>query len=285
MIIFDGYQKNNGIGNQFFINMSMYFLSNKYKIYTEYLKGDSTEHGTKNSFKKLCIFENNTNYLKKKNNKKIIVDETKLLELLNEEIIFDYNSDYIFKGYFQRGKNNKGDEIPRRILKLFSNENCIIRKKIIENNNYKNRYNTNNDLVIHLRIKHPSNLKKNSKYDIFPLDHYKWYEKLINQINYDNIYICSDLENCDIINMLKKKYNAKFIKLDSIETLKFASTCKNVILSLGTYSWLLGLFSFYSNVYYFDFYNNPTTLENREFTIWSPEEMFFASNWNKINLK
>ena len=30
----------------------------------------------------------------------------------------------------------------------------------------------------------------------------------------------------------------------------FASTCKNVILSSGTFSWLIGLLSYYSNIYY-----------------------------------
>ena len=37
---------------------------------------------------------------------------------------------------------------------------------------------------------------------------------------------------------------------NEIETIQFASTCKNVVLSHGTYSGIIGYLSFYSNVYY-----------------------------------
>ena len=30
----------------------------------------------------------------------------------------------------------------------------------------------------------------------------------------------------------------------------FASTCKNIVLSHGTFSWLIGLLGFYSTIYY-----------------------------------
>lgn len=294
-------RKDTGLGNQFFINMCVYMLSKKYKVNANYLNGgsnicmstDFNEHNNKNyAFRELGIFlnEKDNGLVKENNNKKIILDQTDLLGLLNDEIKFDYQCDYILhqKSYFQRGKNNEGDEIPKKILKIFNQKSNELRIKIIENNFYKKRYNNNNDLVIHLRIRHPLHLKNkasSSVYDgVFPIDHYDWYEKLIKQINYDNIYICSDTENCSIVKKLKENFNAKFVNFNSVETLKFASTCKHVILSWGTYSWLLGLFSFYSNVYYFDFNNNPTTRKNKKFMNWGNCVMYFASNWNKIDL-
>jgi hypothetical protein len=51
----------------------------------------------------------------------------------------------------------------------------------------------------------------------------------------------------------------------------FASSCKNVVLSNGTFSWLIGLLGFYSNVYY------PKIK-----TVWHGD-IFVFPDWNEID--
>jgi hypothetical protein len=41
------------------------------------------------------------------------------------------------------------------------------------------------------------------------------------------------------------------IDLDEVKTIMFASTCKNIILSGGTFSWLMGFLAFYSEKIYY----------------------------------
>jgi hypothetical protein len=55
---------------------------------------------------------------------------------------------------------------------------------------------------------------------------------------YHNIYITHEI--CQNI-----------INLDDIETILFGSTCKNIILSSGSYSFIIGLLAFYTkNIIY-----------------------------------
>lgn len=123
---------------------------------------------------------------------------------------------------------------------------CFILKQNIEKDNiinkniFKSRYQNNNDVFIHVRLGDIINLNAGLSY----------YEKVLNNMKFDNGYISSDSINHKICNTLIKKYNLKIINKNIIETIMFASTCHNVILSNGTFSWLIGLLSFYSNIYY-----------------------------------
>ena len=126
--------------------------------------------------------------------------------------------------------------------------------RVYENNPYKKRYGNNNDLFIHVRLGDTYDLKFNSPYD--------YYDNIINKIyesdNYKNnvnintsvSYITSDSINHDICQRLINKYGLKIYDSDEIDTLQFGSTCQSLVLSNGTYSWLLGLLSFKSNVHY-----------------------------------
>ena len=47
----------------------------------------------------------------------------------------------------------------------------------------------------------------------------------------------------------------KLIQYNEVNTIQFASTCKYVVLSHGTFSSCIGYFSFFSEVYYPEFKN------------------------------
>ena len=126
--------------------------------------------------------------------------------------------------------------------------------RVFEANPYKNRYGNNNDLFLHVRLGDTIDLKFNVIY--------KYYDEILDKIyqsdNYKNnlyfnsgvSYITSDSIGHEICQKLIHKYNLKIYNSDEIDTIQFGSTCQNIVLSNGTYSWLLGLLSFCSNVHY-----------------------------------
>ena len=123
---------------------------------------------------------------------------------------------------------------------------------IIKANPYKERYNNNNDIHVHIRL---GDMSKRP----LPIG---YFINTINNINnYDNLYISSDsYSRAPLIkNLLSKFPNAILKDFDSspIPTLQFASTCKYNILSCGSYSALIGYLSFFSKVYYMDFDTIP----------------------------
>lgn len=116
------------------------------------------------------------------------------------------------------------------------------KNRIMEHNLFKDRYQNNQDVFVHVRLG-----------DIYSrhFSHpYEYYENALNQITFENGYISSDTIDHPICTKLIEKYKLKPIQYDEVETIMFASTCKNVILSTGTFSWMIGLFSYFSHVFY-----------------------------------
>lgn len=116
-----------------------------------------------------------------------------------------------------------------------------IKANIIESNPFNARYNANNDLYLHIRL---SDVKQHSP-------GINYYMKTIKNINFDNMYISTDEKSHNIIKEIIKAYpTAKILECDEITTFQYASTCKNIILSHGSFSALIGYLSFFSTVNY-----------------------------------
>jgi hypothetical protein len=139
---------------------------------------------------------------------------------------------------------------------------------IIITNQFKERYNTNNDLYIHVRLTDTEQWNPGITY----------YINAINNVNFDNIYISSDDINHKIIIKLKELYpSSQLIKLDEISTIQFASTCKHIILSHGSFSAVIGYLSFFSNIYYPEYELGK---------IWYGDMFSIASNnWKKLSVR
>ena len=59
-------------------------------------------------------------------------------------------------------------------------------------------------------------------------------------IKFDNLYVSTDDINHNIIKVIFKLYpSAKLVNCDEIRTIKFGSTCKHILLSLGSFSALI----------------------------------------------
>tara|TARA_Y100000389_G_scaffold203258_1_gene251100 strand:+ start:1061 stop:1825 length:765 start_codon:yes stop_codon:yes gene_type:complete len=116
-----------------------------------------------------------------------------------------------------------------------------ISKSIIFNNIHKGRYNNNKDCFIHIRIGDRPHHNPGAAY----------YLRILDTIKFDNLYISSDTPGHSIINTIQESYpNMIFYNSEKrTDIIKFASTCKYVILSYGTFSAIIGYLSYYSYVY------------------------------------
>ena len=71
--------------------------------------------------------------------------------------------------------------------------------------------------------------------------------------------------------ILIKKYNMEVFNSDMVDIVMFASTCKYIILSSGTFSWMIGLFAYFSEIYY-------PKIKNK----WHGD-IFVFDTWKEIN--
>ena len=183
----------------------------------------------------------------------IVLVNSNLLDYINSDNI---KSNLFINDWFQSNK------ISNYLYNYLQQEN--IKKNIINNNIFNERYNNNNDVFIHIR------LGDVEKYN----PGFEYYDKILSSINFKNGYIGSDSFNHEICQNITKKYsNIKFFDCDEISTIKFASTCKFMIMSHGSFSAIIGYLSFFSQIYY------PEFKENK---IWCGD-IFSIPNWNKIS--
>jgi GR25 family glycosyltransferase involved in LPS biosynthesis len=211
------------LGNLFFVNMALHFISKKNNLYVEYQFHEK--------FKKLGVklftgekMYNETIKLSDNNFFEIVSGESinKNVSIVNDMWCQTCEFSHYLKSYFDEDEQ---------------------KNHIIKNNIYKERYNTNNDVFVHIRLG-----------DI--IEHIEWcqtfeyYDKILANIKFDNGYISSDSIDYYICKKLIKKYNLQIINTDEISTIMFGSTCKYIVLSGGTFSWIIGFLAYYSEVYY-----------------------------------
>lgn len=213
---------NGRLGNIFFVNMFLTMMSTKYNLKCNYKY--------KSNFKKLGIsfFKG-----KKEYSKCLVVTEKNFMYLLKEKIE-PANIVITNDVWFQ----NK--EFAQILYNYFRIEK--IQSRIIENNYYQNRYRNNNDLFIHIRL---GDVKEKMYYL------YDYYDKKIASIEYDEAFITSDNLEDPFCQKLIKKYGLRIYLSDEIHTIMFGNTCAKVLMSGGTFSWLLGFFGYYTSDWYY----------------------------------
>ena len=187
------------------------------------------------------------------------INEIQLLQCFNNNFKLDKNKKYNFNfGYLQ-----SNDFIICLTKYLISKNNRLI-IEIINNNKFKNRYNKNNDLFIHIRngdiFNSPESL-------LTP--NFNYYKKVLELNKYDNIYLTLADKNFKNKNNkiefenLIKKFNIKIFEDNEANTILFGSTCKYICISSGSFSLMIGLFGYYSKYIYYStnagkiFFNDP----------------------------
>jgi len=209
---------NGRFGNLFFINMVLHFISKNYNLKTNYKYYDKFLSLGIDLFIGENTYEEN-----------IYLTELNYFELISKKndftnIIITNNTwfqNYEFCLY----------------LEIYFNKQSI-KNKIINKNKFIERYAKNNDLFVHVRLDDVEQISSNSTFE--------YYDNIIKNYTFDNGYISSDNLNNYICYNLIQKYSLKVIDLNEEETIMFGSTCNTIVLSGGTFSWLIGFLAFYS---------------------------------------
>lgn len=236
---------NNGrLGNQIIRNLAVSLIANKHNLYVNYYNYDL--------IKKLGI--------------ELFIGSNKYTNtiILNDENYFSIYEKKLLNSNLNPNNN---------YFQTKAIANCLynylhtyeIKQNIINLNPFRDRYNINNDLYIHIRLGDVEQYNPGINY----------YMKTINIINFNNLYISSDNKNHFIIKQILEKYPyTKIIEYDEIKTIQFASTCKNIILSHGSFSAIIGYLSFFSNINYPEYEHDK---------LWYGD-MFSINGWNKISI-
>ena len=138
--------------------------------------------------------------------------------------------------------NLQGDYFQTRESAPLIREWCnksVQKDNIINNNPFKKRYNNNNDVFIHVRLDDARQFAPSFEY----------FDTILGKLEFDVGYISSDTIRDPLCEKLITKYNLIPLNLDEIKTIQFGSTCKTIILSNGTFSWMLGVLAFFSKIY------------------------------------
>jgi hypothetical protein len=232
---------NGRLGNIFFVNMFLNFMSLKYNLKCHYKYSQI--------FNSLGIY-----FYKGENvyNINCQVTDENFLYLLKNNLT---PCNLILKDVWFQTK-----EFCKMLDMYFKKDK--IKNKIISHNLFNSRYNNNNDLFLHLRLGDVTDITK-TKTD--------YYEQILNNIYYNKGFISSDSINDPLCLKLIQNYDLEVIDYNESNTIMFASTCNNIILSGGSFSWLIGFLAFYSkNIYY-------PKLENKWYG-----DIFSFSNWIEI---
>ena len=238
--------KDNGrLCNQIIRNIAVSIIAQKHNLLVNYCNNTSFIELGIFLFIGTKTFENT-----------ILLTDTNYFNILNSnDLKYNLNPN---ENYFQT------KEITNLLYEYLNSE--PIKNNIINNNKYKERYNNNNDLFVHIRL---DDMAYNN-----PGLYY--YINTINRINYSDLYISTDSLDHPLIFNLKQSF-PKLIIINSneINTIQFASTCKNIILSHGSFSAVIGYLSFFSQIYYPEYESGK---------IWYGD-MFSINNWNKCSIK
>lgn len=205
------------LANRFFQNMAVHFIAKKYNIKANYLS-ESTFNEIGIEFYKEGGIQTHTTPVK--------MDETTFMDILTSEKK-DCRIEYIF-GYYQTKE-----------FSLFLKQNMDW-DKILQHNLFKKRYNTNDDVFIHVRLG-----------DIVHWNPgFQYYDSVLSSITFRTGFITSDSPSHPIVQSLIQKYKLLLFNKSETDTLMFGSTCKYLVLSNGTFSWLIGFLGKYSTVYF-----------------------------------
>lgn len=117
------------------------------------------------------------------------IDDEFVLSLLNDNITI--NSNLSFNNIYLQNKSFS------MIMRDYFYNN--IKESIVNHNNYKNRYNNNNDVYLHVRLGDATKWNPGLEY----------YDKALSSLEFDNGYISSDTINHPICMNLIRKYNLK----------------------------------------------------------------------------
>lgn len=246
-----GFQRHNNtcihkarFGNLFFVNMAFHFIAIKnnlkvtYKYYHQFSElGINFFIGGK-SYKENIVLSDSNFF-------EIIKSESKIEKniLINVNHFFCQKKEFII---FIKDKFEK-----------------VFKENIKKKNKFKERYKKNNDIFLHVRLGDLTGELESEK-------NRKYYDNILSSFVFEKAYISSDSIESNLCQSLIKKFDLEVLNLNEVETIMFASTCKILILSGGTFSWLIGFLAFFSEKIFYPKHEKPWYADIFIFENWTP---------------
>ena len=206
--------------NSFFIGMALHFIAIKNNLLVSYKNSEKLKDLG------IDMFIGNKTY-----DTSIYLTDQNLMELITGDPIL--KNIHIHIVYCQ---TKEFALYLRDYFNIYENKNAII-----QSNYVKERYNANNDVFVHIRLGDIINHFN---------EPFEYYDKVLSSLIFENGYYSSDSMDHPICQKLSEKYNLKKYSESEEKTIMFGSTCKYLVLSGGTFSWMIGFFGYFSEVYY-----------------------------------
>ena len=224
------------LGNQIIRNLCVSIIAKKFNLHVVYSSYDKIKSLGIDLFSGTIIYDN-----------RIKLTEENFFEILEKDTL-DSNLD-ANDCFFQT------KEITNYLYNYLQNEILVKEKS------------DKNDCFIHIRLGDVASHNPGIEY----------YLKALSMITFDKLYIASDDLNHSIIKDIIEKYTelgkeCEILLFDEVGTIQFGSSCRNIILSHGSFSAIIGYLAIDSNVYY------PKYIEGH---IWHGD-MFSIPSWTMI---
>jgi hypothetical protein len=215
--------KSGRLGNRLIGNLALHYLCRRYNFPVEYTRlAECNRLGLQ--FHVPTVLHGTPTILP--------LSDSNFVELLTADV--DPSVPYRFQ--IQGEPYYQSRSFAEYLKKEFSNSDQ--QATIVAANPFKARYNTNRDVFVHMRL--------GDMAQAAPSDAY--FEAALRDLVYDKGYIASDSPTHPRVQAFAAKHDFQIIVLDEVSTLQFASTCRHLILSHGTFSWWMGILGFYSTV-------------------------------------
>lgn len=214
-------------GNHFFRNMGYHFISEK--------AGFVVIYGHAETFERMGI----TFYVGDRSTPTpglptVEINGDNFMSILKLPNLENYNfTANVINSYFQTR------EFSMILYDHFSKPD--VKSIILAANPYATRYGANNDAFVHVRLGDITQLTPGFAY----------YDKVLSSLEFTSGYISSDTITHPICKELIAKYKLTIIDKTPEETIQFASTCKHMVLSQGTFSWMMALFGYNTEKAYY----------------------------------
>ncbi len=213
-------------GNQFIRNMACHFIAQKYNLRFTYSVYDTMKQFG------ITLFTEGAN-IPSNNKHTFILNDTNFYNMIISDLAIQSYNITLDPNFFA--------QTPEFALYLRSYFNNM-KDTIIQSNKFTTIYSNNSDVFVHVRLGDIANTAMKCTYE--------YYDQVLSRIQFTKGYITSDSINHMICRKLIEKYKLQVYCGNEVDTIMFGNTCKYIVLSGGTFSWLIGLLGFNSVVYY-----------------------------------
>jgi hypothetical protein len=215
----ESYRVNSRLGNYFFINMALHLIAQKHEIPIHYTR--------ENEFNELGLIFYKTQGHMLVNPRPFLITDDTFMDLIR---LSDISGEHIFSMgnvYFQT------KEFALYLADYFLKPEHQAPIRAV--NPFRERYSTNRSVYVHVRLGDKMHDNISSK---------AYFEKALQAIPFEDGYISSDISYHPIVQELAEEYNLITIRDTEIRTIQMASTCRYLVLSQGTFSFMIGILGF-----------------------------------------